>query len=287
MTLVGFALSGVTLALAWAAWSGYWPKLEPIPTPMKNTAGPDPPKDQRHRDPVTGVTGEKAGDPKIVRVGSEALRFRWCPAGSFKMGSPAVEEGSASDEAQVDMTLTRGFWMLETEVTQGLWQAARGTKLDWSSKGEGPDLPVYNVSHGDAEELCNKLTGELRADGQLPAGWRIALPTEAQWEYAARAGTTSRFPFGADANALEEYAWYGATRGEDFTRRGRGERMRGESQICWGTSASGAPMGIRISSRVGLIRAARLWPRTGWPGAVAGSTTPGSAGRRTATGSRR
>jgi formylglycine-generating enzyme required for sulfatase activity len=124
------------------------------------------------------------------------------------MGSPKNEVGRCDNEDQVDVTLTKGFWMMETQVTQGLWQAAGGTRLYWSQCGESPDLPVYNVSHTESETFATQLTKLLREAEQLPTGWRLALPTEAQWEYAARAGTTTRFFFGDDESNLGEYAWF-------------------------------------------------------------------------------
>jgi formylglycine-generating enzyme required for sulfatase activity/tRNA A-37 threonylcarbamoyl transferase component Bud32 len=157
--------------------------------------------------------GSKAGDLKVGRVNDQDLRLRWCPPGSFKMGSPKNEQGRRSNEDQVDVTLSRGFWMQETQVTQGLWQAVMGTKLDWSSNGQAPNLPVYNVNHGEAEAFGAKLTELLRQGKQLPSGLKLILPTEAQWEYAARAGTTSRFPFGDDEGKLGDYAWYSVNSG--------------------------------------------------------------------------
>jgi len=150
----------------------------------------------------------QAGELKIIRVKNQELRFHWCPAGTFRMGSPANESGRDSDENQVTVTLSKGFWMLETEVTQGLWTAVMGGSLDWSDKGQSATHPVYNVSHTEAVAFCEKLTALVRASGELPADWSITLPTEAQWEYAARAGTTTRYYWGdRDADA-DEYAWH-------------------------------------------------------------------------------
>jgi formylglycine-generating enzyme required for sulfatase activity/serine/threonine protein kinase len=151
---------------------------------------------------------DQAGDVHVVRVGDQDLRFRWCPPGTFTMGSPEDEKDRDTDEDQVEVTLTKGFWMTETEVTQGLWQAAGGPKLDWSRFGGSPDLPVYNVSHLEAEEFASMLTRQLREAGQLPNGMKVALPTEAQWEYAARAGSKTRFSFGDDEVRLGEYTWF-------------------------------------------------------------------------------
>jgi formylglycine-generating enzyme required for sulfatase activity len=130
----------------------------------------------------------------------------------FRMGSPTTEKDRSNNEAQVDVTLTRGFWMQETEVTQGLWRAVKGTRLDWPF-ASGPNLPVFNVNHSEAEAFGARLTELLRQAKQLPSGWTTGLPTEAQWEYAARAGTSSRFPFGEDENQLDEHAWHCANSG--------------------------------------------------------------------------
>jgi formylglycine-generating enzyme required for sulfatase activity/tetratricopeptide (TPR) repeat protein/uncharacterized RDD family membrane protein YckC len=159
--------------------------------------------------------GLKAGDLMAFRVKDLEVRFHWCPPGSFKMGSPRNEKDRASDEGQVDVTLTRGFWMAETQVTQGLWKAVMGTEPDRTEIGDAPLLPVYNVRHSEGDAFAASLTKLLKEGGQLPPGLKIALPTEAQWEYAARAGTTTRYHFGDDENKLPDYAWYSGNAGGD------------------------------------------------------------------------
>lgn len=141
------------------------------------------------------------------------IPFRWCPPGTFTMGSPVTEADRDSDEDQVGVTLSRGFWLGETEVTQGQWQSVMGT-TPWSGEdwvNDGSRYPVTHVSHtGDddsAEEFCRRFTVRERAAGRLPEGWVYRLPTEPEWEYACRAGTTSAYSFGQDSSKLGTYAW--------------------------------------------------------------------------------
>jgi formylglycine-generating enzyme len=137
-------------------------------------------------------SGTKAGDERTIG----GVKLVWCPPGRFRMGSPPHEVERRYDEAQVDVTLTKGFWMGKYEVTQGQWQRLLGAFMQPQNKGAGEDFPVYWVSYLEAEEFCRKLTAQARASGELPAGWEFRLPTEAQWEYACRAGTTTATAFG-------------------------------------------------------------------------------------------
>src|SRR5438309_2276972 len=94
--------------------------------------------------------------------------------------------------------MTRGFWTGKYEVAQGQWKRVAG-KLPGeltAAGGEGDDLPVYNVNYAEAEAFCLKLTQLGRQAGDLPKGWAFRLPTEAQREYACRAGTTTATAFG-------------------------------------------------------------------------------------------
>jgi len=138
--------------------------------------------------------GSRPGEEREV----SGVRLCWCPPGTFRMGSPASEPDHHSDEWQVEVTLTKGFWMGKYEATQGQWKRVVG-KLPGeptAELGEADDLPVGNVNYPEAEAFCRKLTDLGRRSVDLPAGWEFRLPTEAQWEYACRAATTTATAFG-------------------------------------------------------------------------------------------
>ena len=106
------------------------------------------------------------------------------------MGSPDNEPEREDDEGpQHQVTLTEGFWLADTACTQGLWLAVMGGKNPSRFTGD-PDLPVETVSWYDVQKFLAKL------QAYLPAGVTAVLPTEAQWEYACRAGSSTAFSFG-------------------------------------------------------------------------------------------
>ena len=143
---------------------------------------------------ANSFVGSKAGDERQV----SGIRLCWCPAGRFLMGSPPSEPDRRPDEHQVEVTLTKGFWMAKYEATQGQWKRIVGN-LPGEPTAElpdGDDLPVGNVNFAETEAFCRILTELARASGDLPAGWEFRLPTEAQWEYACRAATTTATAFG-------------------------------------------------------------------------------------------
>jgi sulfatase modifying factor 1 len=115
------------------------------------------------------------------------------------MGSPPSEPHHRPDEAQVTVRLRRGFWMARYEVTQGQWRATMGA---WPSTapsaqfGLGDAFPMYWVNYPQAEAFCAAATVAARRAQEIEEGWAFALPTEAQWEYACRAGTTTASAFG-------------------------------------------------------------------------------------------
>lgn len=133
---------------------------------------------------------------KVIQIklpGGVEMKFCWCPPGSFTMGSPQSEKNRDDDEDQVEVRLTQGFWMAQTECTQAQWMAVMGSN---PSNFQGNDLPVEQVSWEDVQGFIS----QGNQSGALPRGWRLALPTEAQWEYACRAGTESVFSFGVVLN---------------------------------------------------------------------------------------
>ncbi len=133
------------------------------------------------------------------------LAMVWIAPGSFVMGSPTTEDERDDDETQHCVTLTKGFWLGRFEVTQAQWKRMMGSN---PSKFEDRDSPVEQVSWKDCQEFIVKVNANLSAEG---GGFR--LPTEAEWEYACRAGGSGRFCFGDGDWELVEYAWYGDNAG--------------------------------------------------------------------------
>src|ERR1043166_4661180 len=137
------------------------------------------------------------------KVLSRGVQFCWCPPGQFKMGSPVNEPDHRSDEAQVEVALSRGFWMGKYEVTQGEWKRIVGAFPLQQPDNEGDDFPVVWVNFPEAEYFCQMLAARAHASSQLPQNWEIRLPTEAQWEYACRAGTTAATSYGDTLNSTQ------------------------------------------------------------------------------------
>ena len=172
-----------------------------------------------------------AGYRQALLIDGEEYGFRWIPAGEFEMGSPESEEDRYDDETLHHVILTKGFWLLETPVTQRLYHSVVGTNPSKFSFSETlapclasqfgdfdsfdalltrsmeieiemnlitSDLPVETVSYDEALKFCKELTK------LLPKGLKATLPTEAQWEYACRAGTKTAYWYGntADSNKM-------------------------------------------------------------------------------------
>jgi formylglycine-generating enzyme required for sulfatase activity len=160
-------------------------------------------------------------DDELARAGQErndnalGMVFCWCPPGEFSMGGgPKGPRGRYLDAEPAWVTISRGFWMGKFEVTQAQWQKVMGRTLqeqrfldptqprplgDNSQRdhaGMGPDYPICFTSYVEAREFCDRLTEDERKLGRLESGWVYSLPTEAQWEFACRAGTMTATAFG-------------------------------------------------------------------------------------------
>jgi formylglycine-generating enzyme required for sulfatase activity len=141
------------------------------------------------------AAGEKWTVPEL------SLNMVPVPAGTFTIGSPANERGRDEGEGpQTVVTISKPFWLGVTEVTQPQWQAIMGNN---PSQFVMDNNPVERISWTEATEFCQKLTERERTAGRLPAGYVYALPTEAQWEYACRAGTTGQY-----SGKLDDVSWY-------------------------------------------------------------------------------
>jgi formylglycine-generating enzyme required for sulfatase activity len=163
----------------------------------------------------TKFKGNRAGEEREFELAPGAtMKFCWCPAGEFVMGSPPSEERRENREDQVKVTLSKGFWISKTEVTQSQWAAVMGSNpLDGigpygqphPERNKGPNLPIVGVSWEDAQVFMEKVNSTLGSED----GGKMFLPTEAQYEYAARAGETGMYPGGS----LDVVAWHDGNSG--------------------------------------------------------------------------
>ncbi|MGD0092499.1 MAG: formylglycine-generating enzyme family protein, partial [Planctomycetota bacterium] len=128
------------------------------------------------------ASGGDTPKPGETEAGSFGMKWAFIPAGEFDMGSPADEKGREGEEALHRVKISKPFRMSVTEVTQGQWQAVMGQRR---GNFTGDNLPVEGVSWQDAVAFCEKLSALEKK--------KCRLPTEAEWEYACRAGSTQRF----------------------------------------------------------------------------------------------
>ena len=157
--------------------------------------------------PTARLLKPAPSEDKLVEVPSDrtftnslGMKFVLLPAGAFVMGSPPDEEGREDDEKQHEVTISKPFYLQTTQVTQGQWKRIMN-KNPSNFKECGDDCPVDTVSWDDAQAFVSKLN---KVEGEK----KYRVPTEAEWEYACRAGSTTRFCFGDDEVKLGEYGWY-------------------------------------------------------------------------------
>jgi formylglycine-generating enzyme required for sulfatase activity len=173
------------------------PEAQSVPNPTppsKNTQKGQP---SRHAAPPGRPVAASDKTITLDLGGNVTMTLVLIRPGTFVIGSPDSEEGHDEDEdPQHEVTISKPFYMGVTEVTQAQYKAVTGTD---PSKFDGPTNPVEMVSWEDAMDFCRTLSERTGKD--------VRLPTEAEWEYACRAGTGTRFSFGDSESALAEYAW--------------------------------------------------------------------------------
>jgi formylglycine-generating enzyme required for sulfatase activity/predicted Ser/Thr protein kinase len=208
-------VAGLSAAVVLAFLVGGALGIRSIAAPVRNqTGGAKQPRsdfDFARFTPVVShdpFAGAKAGQERSDNALD--LKLCWCPPGKFRMGGMRMNDLTRVDEDQADVWLTRGFWLGKYEVTQGQWLKLMGMAVwdghDLPKRGE--KYPALFVTWDEAELFCARMTELERTAGRLPAGWEYRLPTEAQWEYACRAGSETKFSFGDDDSGLGAYAWF-------------------------------------------------------------------------------
>ena len=141
--------------------------------------------------------------------GGLTMAFVWIQPGSFMMGSADSDNMRLSSEVpQHEVTITRGFWMGQYEITQQQWEAVMD---DNPSEYPGAERPVERITWNDVQEYIHRLN--LAAGDSL-----FRLPSSAEWEYACRAGTDTPWFSGDDESALGDYAWYGGNNDPTYTK---------------------------------------------------------------------
>jgi formylglycine-generating enzyme required for sulfatase activity len=162
-------------------------------------------------------TGPRHGDRKTLRLpGGATMTMIYVAPGSFMMGSSTTEEGRYDNETQHHVTLTKGYWLGETEVTQAQWESVMGSNPSYF---KGASRPVEKVSWEDCQQFIAKVNREARRQ----FGGDARLPTEAEWEYACRAGSNTALSNGKltilgkyNGPELDEVAWYGGNSSVGF-----------------------------------------------------------------------
>jgi formylglycine-generating enzyme required for sulfatase activity len=147
---------------------------------------------------ASGAGQDKFGLWADFALGDARQRMRWIKPGTFQMGSPEKEDGRFNDEGpRHEVRLTKGFWLGDTPVTQALWTAAMGSN---PSSSKDPKRPVESVNWNDEQEFLKKMNARI-------PGLDLGLPTEAQWEYACRAGTEGA-NYARGGQKLADIAWF-------------------------------------------------------------------------------
>ncbi|MDA1139532.1 MAG: SUMF1/EgtB/PvdO family nonheme iron enzyme [Planctomycetota bacterium] len=184
------------------------PNKGAFPTELeKSFEVPKKPEDA-HGNPVRQGIDKNTGWPLEIRHKVSGMHFVFIPAGEFMMGSPENENNRSENEKLHTVVISKPFYLGKYEVTQ---EECKKAKIPFKCRLKGDSNPVEQISFDD----CKSAVSILNEQSGLKAGLQFALPTEAQWEYACRAGSSTRFCFGDDPDFKEigDYMWYGENSG--------------------------------------------------------------------------
>ncbi|MCE9593647.1 MAG: formylglycine-generating enzyme family protein [Planctomycetes bacterium] len=182
------------------------------------------PQDAAERAAAT-TASVKRGDRVASGIG---LSMVYVEPQTFAMGSPKDQVGFY-DQAQHAVTISKGYWLGETEVTQKMWREVMETE-PWKGKEhaiEGDTVAATLMDWDEAVEFCRRLTLREEEAGRLPLGYEYCLPTEAEWELACRAGSTARDEFGGNAERLDEFAVFRENRDGEHPHRVKSRKANG------------------------------------------------------------
>ncbi len=210
-------------------------------------------------DPLEGKMTPPSTSPPIAKtepkrppgeklVNQSGITLLWCPPGKFTMGDPELESAPLRP-----VTLTRGFWLGQHEITRNEYRKVMKTDASKHYPDPLDDSPVDMISWEDAIEFCQRLSRLEQEAGSLPKGFEYALPSEAQWEYACRAGSTTAYSFGDDLTLKQANFRHNgsgmmgmSTKVKDPDESGKGDII--VSKISKGSPAEKA--GVQIDDRV-------------------------------------
>jgi len=227
---------------------------------------------------ASGWGHDRFGVYVAFAIGAVTQRLRWIPPGRFLMGSPEGEEGRYDDEGpRHEVTIAAGFWLFDTPCTQALWEAVMG---DNPSRFPSPTRPVEQVSFEDVQAFLDKLNARV-------PGLDLALPSEAQWEYACRAGTETATWAGNlqiigenNAPVLDPIAWYGGNSGVGFELENGFDSSDWREKQYSHTRAGTRPVGLKAANPWGLydmLGNVWEWCADYWHDDYADAPTDGSA----------
>jgi formylglycine-generating enzyme required for sulfatase activity len=212
------------------------------------------------------------------RIGTATQRLRWIPPGRFWMGSPEDEEGRLDWEGpRHEVTLMEGFWLFDTPCTQALWEAVMGEN---PSRFVSPMRPVERVSFEDVQRFLERVNERVQ-------GLSLELPSEAQWEYACRAGTETATYAGPmvivgenNAPVLDSIAWYSGNSGVDFDLEDGEDSSGWDKKQYEHTKAGTRKVGLKKPNPWGLrdmLGNAWEWCADAWHNSHDGAPADGSA----------